>query len=105
MSRRRFSTQSPPEERTGVRRDFPRAPPWRILSTMPRKTVYLTQEEVRALALSLPEAQLSSHMGRPDLRVRNKIFATLPQDGRTVNMNTTPQGLDMLLRDGSDAFK
>ena len=72
---------------------------------MPRKTAHLTQEEVRALALSLPEAQQSSHMGRPDLRVRNKIFATLPEDGRTVNMKTTPQGLDMLLRDGSDAFK
>lgn len=72
---------------------------------MPRKSARLTQEGVRAFALALPEAHQASHMGRPDLRVRNKIFATLPQDGRTVNMKTTPQALDMLLRDDTKAFK
>lgn len=72
---------------------------------MRRKPARLTQEVVRTLALSLPEAHQSSHMGRPDLRVRNRIFATLPEDGRTVNMKTTPQALDMLLRDDTEAFK
>ena len=59
-----------------------------------------TQEDVRAFALSLPEAHEASHMARPDLRVRSRIFATLPPDG-SVNVKTTPVALDMLIR--SDA--
>jgi hypothetical protein len=66
---------------------------------------FWTQERVRALALSLPEAQEASHMGRPDLRVGNRIFATLPEDGRTVNLKTTPTGLDMLLRSDPKTFR
>jgi hypothetical protein len=31
----------------------------------------------RRLALSLPEAAEGAHMGHPDFRVRNKIFASL----------------------------
>jgi hypothetical protein len=39
--------------------------------------------EFRKLALSLPEAVESAHMGHPDVRVRGKIFATLghPEQG------------------------
>jgi len=66
---------------------------------------FLTQQQVRDLALSLPEAYADSHMGRPDLRVRKKIFATLPEDGLTVNLKTTPIALDMLLRDDPEAFR
>jgi hypothetical protein len=65
----------------------------------------LSQEQVRAFALSLPESHQHSHMGRPDLRVRNKIFATLPEDGLTVNVKTTPVALDMLLREDPSAFR
>jgi len=34
----------------------------------------------RNLALAMPEAVESSHMGHPDFRVRGKIFATLSPD-------------------------
>ena len=64
-----------------------------------------TQEEVRGFSLSLPEAAESAHSGRPDLRVRNRIFATLPEDGRTVNLKTTPIGLDMLLRSDPATYR
>lgn len=37
----------------------------------------MTTDEFRALALDLPEAVESSHMGHPDFRVRGKVFATL----------------------------
>ena len=37
----------------------------------------MTPAAFRKLALSLPEAVESSHMGVPDFRVGNKIFATL----------------------------
>ena len=37
----------------------------------------MTAAMFRALALELPEAAESAHMGHPDFRVRGKIFATL----------------------------
>jgi hypothetical protein len=37
----------------------------------------LTAEDVREIALSLPEATEHDHHGRPSFRVRNRIFATL----------------------------
>ena len=41
----------------------------------------MTCDDFRSLALSLPEASESAHMGHPDFRVRGKIFATLwPND-------------------------
>lgn len=64
-----------------------------------------SQEEVRRFALSLPEAHEHSHFGRPDLRVRNKIFATLPEDGRTVNLKATPLDLDLLVRSDPEAYR
>lgn len=42
----------------------------------------MTIEDFRQLALSLPGASESAHMGHPDFRVRGKIFATIwPDDG------------------------
>jgi hypothetical protein len=37
----------------------------------------MTAEQFRSLALSLPEASESAHMGHPDFRVGGRIFATL----------------------------
>lgn len=45
----------------------------------------VTVGRMRALALSLPEAEEKSHFGHPDFRVRGKIFATLwPSEKRAV---------------------
>ncbi|MFC1457356.1 MmcQ/YjbR family DNA-binding protein [Microvirga arabica] len=50
----------------------------------------MTPDDVRRLALALPEASESSHMKRPDFRVRSKIFATLhPDEQRAVVKLTT----------------
>ena len=39
----------------------------------------------RRIALSLPEAEERRHMGHPDFRVNNKVFATVwPTQGRAV---------------------
>ena len=54
-----------------------------------------TQADVRSFALSLPETYTGSHMGRSDIRVRNRIFLTLPDDGGTVNLKSTPLAVDM----------
>ncbi|WP_172448502.1 MmcQ/YjbR family DNA-binding protein [Caulobacter mirabilis] len=44
----------------------------------------MTHADIRALALSLPEAEELPHFDRPSFRVRGKIFITLPpsKDGR-----------------------
>jgi hypothetical protein len=44
----------------------------------------ISASEARALALSLPGAEESSHFDTPDFRVRGKIFATLPGPDRMV---------------------
>jgi hypothetical protein len=45
----------------------------------------VTPDDVRRIALGLPEAAESAHMGHPDFRVRGRIFATLrPDEGRAV---------------------
>ncbi|MDO9473175.1 MAG: MmcQ/YjbR family DNA-binding protein [Caulobacter sp.] len=38
----------------------------------------MTHDDIRALALSLPEAREHPHFDRPSFRVRGKIFVTLP---------------------------
>ena len=48
-------------------------------------------DAVRRLALALPETEEKSHFGTADFRVRNKIFATLPQDDRAVVKLTREQ--------------
>jgi hypothetical protein len=64
-----------------------------------------TVDEVRRFALSLPEAHEHSHFGRPDIRVRNKIFATLPEGGQTVYLKVTPLGLDLLVRTDPETYR
>ena len=38
----------------------------------------MNQSDIRAIALSLPEAKEHPHFDRPSFRVRGKIFVTLP---------------------------
>jgi hypothetical protein len=52
----------------------------------------MSADDFRRLALSLPGAIEASHMGHPDFRVHNKIFATLwPKEGRGVVILTPEQ--------------
>jgi hypothetical protein len=57
----------------------------------------VTADELRRLALSLPEASEQSHMGHPDFRVGRRIFATLawPDEG---------WGMVKLTHEQQDAF-
>jgi hypothetical protein len=42
----------------------------------------LSDDQVRRLALALPEAEESRHRGRPSFQVSSKVFATLLSDER-----------------------
>src|SRR5688500_19890303 len=63
--------------------------------------VTVTTEEFRNLAMSLPEASESAHMGHPDFRVRGKIFATLgrPDEGWGMVKLTPAQQADVVARE------
>jgi hypothetical protein len=64
----------------------------------------VTPATFRRLALALPEATEGSHMGHPDFRVRNKIFASLGgADLGTVKL--TPEQQEILLAAEPAAFK
>ena len=65
----------------------------------------VTPATFRRLALSLPDATEGSHMGHPDFRVRNKIFASLggsEKDLGTVKL--APEQQEILLAAEPAAF-
>lgn len=45
-----------------------------------------TAAQMRKLALALPEVEEKSHFGKPDFRVKNKIFAGLSADGKQATL-------------------
>jgi len=51
----------------------------------------MTADAFRRLALDLPDAIESAHMGHPDFRVGGKIFATLGPDETWGMVKLTPQ--------------
>lgn len=50
----------------------------------------MTADSFRKLALGLPEAMESAHMGHPDFRVGNKVFASLGPDADWGMVKLTP---------------
>ncbi len=48
-------------------------------------------EDVRALALMLPEAVEGAHQGHPDFRVGGRVFATLWTEEERVVLRLTPR--------------
>ena len=65
----------------------------------------MTAEDFRDLALSLPEATESAHMGHPDFRVRNKIFATLDPDETRGMAKLTPEQQALSIQSRPDVFQ
>lgn len=49
----------------------------------------MTDDEVKSIALSLPDAELREHWGKPSFRVRDKIFAVIQPDGVSLVLKTT----------------
>ena len=64
----------------------------------------ITVATARKMILSMPEAEESRHMGHPDFRVNNKIFATLwPTQDRAI-LKLSPDDQVMLLKKSPNAF-
>jgi len=65
----------------------------------------MTADDFRDLALSLPEAVESAHMGHPDFRVGGKIFATLGVPDKDWGMvKLTPEQQQQLVREEPEIF-
>lgn len=65
----------------------------------------LDQQQVRQMALAMPEAAESEHQGTPDIRVRGKIFVTLPPDGERAVLKMTPADLDLFVHNDPESFR
>lgn len=57
----------------------------------------MTPAQVRKAALSLPEVTEQDHWGNPSFRVKGRIFATMREGERNVNLlKLTPEEQDMV---------
>ena len=50
----------------------------------------ITADELRQVVQSLPEAEERETWGHPTFRVRDKMFATMSDDGRQATVKATP---------------
>jgi hypothetical protein len=64
----------------------------------------VSAEQLRKIALSMPDAEESSHFGHPDFRVRGKIFATLWPDGKTSVLKLAPERREIIIAASPDTF-
>lgn len=63
-----------------------------------------SQHDFRRIALALAGAIESAHMGHPDFRVGNRIFATIHHDPGHGALTLTPEQQQRFIRDYPDAF-
>lgn len=65
----------------------------------------MTADDFRRIALSMPGAEESSHMGQPDFRVGGHIFATLAMAGQGYgNLMLSPELQAEFVADAPDLF-
>jgi hypothetical protein len=64
----------------------------------------ITADELRRAALSLPEAEERETWGHPTFRVRDKMFATLADDGRSAGIKTTKEEQTALVAGAPETF-
>ncbi len=65
----------------------------------------MTDKDFRRIALGMRDAIESAHMGHPDFRVQNRIFATLHADLKYGMVSLTPEQQARFVADAPDAFK
>ena len=65
----------------------------------------MTVDDFRRIALGMKDAVESAHMGHPDFRVNNKIFATLHADMLWGMVKLTPEQQEEILREHPAVFK
>ena len=69
-----------------------------------RGTRCITADELRRVVLSLPEAEERETWGHPTFRVRDKMFATLSDDGRQATVKATREEQAALVAAAPETF-
>lgn len=64
----------------------------------------MTAAQMRKLAMALPGVIEKSHFGKPDFRVKGRIFAGLSQDGTQGNLKLRPATQEMVIDAKPDVF-
>ena len=64
----------------------------------------MTADDFRRIALGMKDALESAHMGHPDFRVNNRIFATLHDDNEWGMVKLTPEEQQRFVADAPGAF-
>ena len=64
----------------------------------------MTESDFRRIALGMKGAVERAHMGHPDFRVANRIFATLHHDRKVGMVKLTPEQQADFIRDLPKAF-
>ena len=64
----------------------------------------MRENDFRRIALGMEGAVESAHMGHPDFRVKNRIFATLHHDRKFGMVALTPDQQEQFMRAHPDAF-
>jgi hypothetical protein len=64
----------------------------------------MTEDDVRRIALALPQAEEHDHHGRPSFRVGTKLFVTMPQAGRA-NLRLPMDEHRALIEERPDVFR
>src|SRR3954453_19114848 len=64
----------------------------------------MRETDYRRMALRMDGAVEGAHMGHPDFRVDNRIFATLHHDRMTGGLMLTPEQQQEVMRAHPDAF-
>ena len=64
----------------------------------------LKAQDFRRIALGMAEAVESAHMGHPDFRVHNRIFATLHADNKVGMVKLTPDQQKRFVEEAPAAF-
>ena len=70
----------------------------------PRVKTQMRDKEFRRIALGMEGAVEGAHMGHPDFRVNNRIFATLHDDRALGMVTLTPDQQQQFMRAHPDAF-
>ena len=60
---------------------------------------------VRRVALALPEASEAPHFERTSFRVRDKIFATIARDGRSMNVFVDDEQREIMVRVDPETYQ
>ena len=76
----------------------------RALKNTNRMRRIMTRKDFRRIALGMEGAVEGAHMGHPDFRVHNRIFATLHPDDRFGMVKLTPDQQRAFTRDYPGAF-